>query len=92
MDIAAVPDDEILRRIVHDRQRLGRDDSAPLDYKIQRWTRALPHYTCAWARHLENIQDDPPIYLHGNYLGEIGLSRIYARSIRLADKLKAHHG
>jgi oxygen-dependent protoporphyrinogen oxidase len=91
-DIAAVSDDEILRRILQDRGRLGGDDVPPLDYKIQRWTRALPHYTCDWAKHLEDVHDDPPIYLHGNYLGEIGLSRIYARSIRLAVQLKASYG
>ncbi|MBX3022662.1 MAG: FAD-dependent oxidoreductase [Bdellovibrionales bacterium] len=87
-------DEQILEAIQADRSRLNKGTAvaAPLDYKITRWPRAIPHYTLAWERTLLALNPKPPLFLHGNYLGEIGLSRIYSRSRRLAQQIKEMYG
>lgn len=92
-DITAHDDQRILDAIAKDRERLGaRRDAEPIDFKITRWNRAIPHYTLDWEKTLMTINPEPPLFLHGNYLGEIGLARIYARSQRLSRQLKELYG
>ena len=64
----------------------------PLNYRITRWSRGIPHYTVAWEKALKDLAVDPPLFLHGNYLGQIGLARIYARSRKLAAQIKEMYG
>lgn len=92
LDITAHQDEQILEAILADRKKMCGATAAPLDYKFTRWNRAIPHYTLAWERTLLALHVEPPLYLHGNYLGEVGLSRIYSRSKRLAQQLKENHG
>ncbi len=85
-------DPEVIDAIVADRYRLMGSRARPLTYQITRWQRALPHYTCAWEDALRDLKNEPPLYLHGNYLGQLGLSRILNRSVALAAEIKANHG
>ncbi|NJL25286.1 MAG: hypothetical protein HC902_08975 [Calothrix sp. SM1_5_4] len=64
----------------------------PEHLQITRWARALPHYTVEWERALKSLRCEPPIFLHGNYLGQIGLARILAGSKKLAARIKAMEG
>lgn len=91
-NILAENDTQILQRIERDRQRLNPDTAAPVHVEIVRWPRAIPHYTLDWERKLMQLNPKPPLYIHGNYLGEIGLARIYARSRRLAEQIKEQYG
>jgi protoporphyrinogen/coproporphyrinogen III oxidase len=86
-------DDEILSHILKDRARLmpgavGR----PLDFKVSRWPRAIPHYTVQWEKFVKDLKVERPLFLHGNYLGAIGLSRIHRSSMQLAEKIKDVYG
>lgn len=85
-------DPEVIEAILADRRRLHGHTAPPLTYQITRWQRAIPHYTCEWEEALRELKSEPPLYLHGNYLGQLGLSRILSRSVSLAAEIKANHG
>jgi oxygen-dependent protoporphyrinogen oxidase len=86
------PDDEILDMILADRRRLCGASERPREWRLTRHPRALPHYTTTWERDLKALAVAPPLYLHGNYLGALGLARIYARSRELARRIGEAHG
>jgi oxygen-dependent protoporphyrinogen oxidase len=90
--IVALSDDELKEAILKDREKLIGVSSGPLEVQITRWPRAIPHYTVQWERILKNLNIPHPLFLHGNYLGGIGLSKIYQRSIRLAGQMKEIYG
>lgn len=90
--LIAKTDAEILEIINQDRAKLTGKNSAPLTFNITRWPRAIPHYTVQWEKRLANLEVPKPLYLHGNYLGVLGLSKIYQRSIKLAKRIKAENG
>jgi protoporphyrinogen oxidase len=85
-------DDRTVRELVlNNRQRLhGGEAQIPLAMEITRWPRAIPHYTVEWERSLEQLktQVQLPLYLHGNYLGNLGLAQIHQRSLALAKEIK----
>jgi oxygen-dependent protoporphyrinogen oxidase len=85
-------DDEILAVILDDRRRLCGASARPREWRVTRHARALPHYTTGWERDLKELSVAPPLYLHGNYLGALGLARIYARSRDLARRIGEAHG
>ncbi|MGE0529443.1 MAG: NAD(P)/FAD-dependent oxidoreductase [Bdellovibrionales bacterium] len=92
-DLLALSDEQLLEAIRHDRQRLlPRSTLPPVGWKIIRWPRAIPYYTLEWERVLKSMDVPPPLFLHGNYLGQIGLARIHHRSRELALKLKDMYG
>lgn len=91
-EITAWSDEQVIESIVRDRERLTGRRQEPVGYHITRWPRAIPHYTVEWERALQSLQVPPPLYLHGNYLGQLGLSRILNRSISLAAQIKENYG
>lgn len=85
-------DNEVLRVIEEDRSRLFGLRESSLQSEITRWPKALPHYTLEWEKALETLRPKKRIYLHGNYLGRIGLSQILERSKLLAEKIALEAG
>lgn len=85
-------DERLVETIVKDRQKLTGRFELPRNSEISRWPRAIPHYSVKWETTLKNIKAKPPIFLHGNYLGAIGLARIYSRSRELAQQMKEMYG
>lgn len=87
-EMLELTDEQIIEAILMDRKRIFAEHPKIKNYRITRWRKTLPHYTetvnklARW-----NISQTPPLLLHGNYLGKIGLSRIYEESIRLAQKI-----
>ncbi len=86
-------DEEILSHILKDRARLMPGATGqPLDFKVSRWPRAIPHYTVQWEKFVKSLKVERPLFLHGNYLGAIGLSRIHRSSMQLAEQIKDIYG
>lgn len=83
-------DDEILRQILADRGRLYKLNSTitPLEYKVTRWPKALPHFDVHLEKKLSQLGQLKNIYLSGNYLGRIGLSQIISRNRSLSEEIK----
>jgi oxygen-dependent protoporphyrinogen oxidase len=92
-DLLERSDADLTRAIYEDRDKLcgGRLKEA-LSWHISKWPRAIPHYTLAWQKQLEALEVEPPLFLHGNYLGHLGLARIYSRSRQLATDLRVRYG
>lgn len=87
-------DGEVLQKIAEERFRiLGAKDGLH-DYRIHRWSNALPYYGLELEKALEELQglpDSKQIYLHGNYLSGIGLSKILERTEKIALRIGADH-
>lgn len=83
------PDAEILKTIAEERFKILGHSEALLDYRIHRWKNALPLYDLELEKALEELKksSSKDIYLHGNYLGGIGLSKILERSFDLAEEI-----
>ncbi len=58
-----------------------------VEYYIKTWPQALPSYSIELETFLETEKNLLRHNAHGNYLGGIGLSKIYCRSINLAREL-----
>ena len=86
-EIMQLEDPEILR-IIHDtREKVFADQQTPLESKITRWPKAIPHYTVEHEKKIQLLKPMTRVILHGNYLGVIGLSRILEKSKLLAESL-----
>ena len=85
--------DELIDLVLSDRKRLYPTQLAerPIEFHIQRWPKALPIYDDAVYQltqtYLKKTTNNR-IYLTGNYLGKIGLAKIYDSNILLSEKIK----
>lgn len=92
-DIVHASDSEVLQMISQDRAQLMGSGATIKDYRMTRWPKAFPHYTVELETLLNELKsyesEASGIYLHGNYLGQLGLTRILERSHELADLIFA---
>lgn len=90
--------DQIKKSLLNDRQRIFSNQDEPIETHITRWPKAIPAYNQQLQQFLselsetQNVLAEKNIYLAGNYLGKIGLAKIYDQNIVLAEKLKAKYG
>ena len=89
--IMQLSDSEIQNLIVSERAKIFKGKNEILSLHITRWSQALPHYTVQLEKMLPLIELPKNVYLHGNYLGSIGLSKILDRSIALAESIEKIH-
>ncbi|MCB0411013.1 MAG: hypothetical protein KDD22_00710, partial [Bdellovibrionales bacterium] len=80
-------DEGTIGTLLEDRRKAFGLEARPVEYKITRWPKALPHFTTELERTLEELELPKGIWLHGNYLGSIGLSQILERSFQMAETL-----
>lgn len=92
--LGTLRDQLVLDVILEERKALYGFTQEPIEFHVQRWPTALPIYDRRlqdWIQRLgpfgERALGATPIRLHGNYLGEIGLSGLCRRSQELADRL-----
>lgn len=81
-------DEELISEICKDRSKRWQSIARPVEYKVFRWNKALPVYGLELEKFLRDHGEYWDLQLHGNFMGGIGLSKIYCRSIEMADKLK----
>jgi oxygen-dependent protoporphyrinogen oxidase len=93
-DLLDLNDQALLGFIGTERKRLFKRQDGILDAKINRWNKALPMYDLE----LEKVQNElaqaklpAGLFLHGNYLSGIGLSKILERSERLSEEIASQH-
>jgi len=88
-------DQEILQLIAEERFKVLDSREGILDYRIHRWPEALPRYDLNLEkalRELRRFELPSQMFLHGNYLEGIGLSKILERSGILAEEIARLHG
>ncbi|MES2965390.1 MAG: hypothetical protein V4760_16025 [Bdellovibrionota bacterium] len=77
-------DQKIVSAIVAERTRVFDSSDEPAEVMITRWPHAIPHYTIELEMTLPLLQSvERNVWLVGNYLGQIGLSKILERASRL---------
>ncbi|MFN8945950.1 MAG: protoporphyrinogen/coproporphyrinogen oxidase [Pseudobdellovibrionaceae bacterium] len=82
-------DELILNQIQSDRARLMNTLQTITTSHIYRWPEAIPSYDLNLELFLETWSQKKPVFLHGNYLGEIGLGKILCKSKALAEIIQA---
>lgn len=80
--------DKLVKALLEARQKIWGFKDEPLDTYVNPWTPALPLY----GLELEEVLAKMPvyqngIYLMGNYLGELGLTRLFHRAKEMAQSL-----
>ena len=89
-------DAEVIALALADRARLTQANHAPLESKVTRWPGGIPRYDATLAAFLAGGTvtelEERGIFLHGNYLGRLGLAGILARSMDLPNRLKRIYG
>lgn len=79
-----ISDNALLEKLKADRKTVLGYETIPLQLNINRWPKALPLYGKDLERSLSNMPPGHPrVHVIGNYLGEIGLNRLF----RLAKEL-----
>ncbi|MCC6278391.1 MAG: NAD(P)-binding protein [Oligoflexia bacterium] len=91
-EITKAGDAEIVEMLLKDRTTLNKSPSAqPKHVEITRRDRAIPHYDLNLERILRNLPlsnlEKHGLFINGNYLGQIGLSRILERSEQLVQRM-----
>jgi len=91
-------DKKIQSLILKEREILFGKDQAFSQISITRWPKGLPQYNLKLFDILKTLKADQDalenrgLYLHGNYLGGIGLSQILQQSDELAERIFLRHG
>lgn len=87
-DVVDLNDEEITGTILADRARFYRKQDNPVAVHIKRWPNALPHYSVDLERILGKLREPPPnLALVGNYLGRIGLAKIFERAAYVVENI-----
>ncbi len=88
-------DTDLLRLLAEERHRILGNTERLVDVRINRWKNALPYYDLQLEESLNLLKALPSsenIFLHGNYLSGIGLSKILDRSEELAQEILKRYG
>lgn len=86
------PGEFFLQHIQAVRQKLWQNTDVPLDVRINRWPDAIPLYGVELEKALEQLKQvktNSNIHLMGNYLGEIGLNRLFHRAKSLLEAIES---
>lgn len=87
-DLTTKTEDHFLSQIKTARQKIWQDTSSPIEFRINAWPEAIPLYGLELEKALATM---PPghrhVHLMGNYLGEIGLNRLFHRAQNLINLL-----
>lgn len=80
---------ELIKKVEIDRERIwGIDTPIIKAQHIKVWPQALPHYTTELEAQISQLQgNNSKVYLHGNYLGALGLTALLENSFNLAESL-----
>lgn len=57
-----------------------------------RYRKALPHYSLAWEEQVAQFRQGPQLYMTGNFLGRLGLTKILQQNKELAEQIARDHG
>ncbi len=93
-ELIQLSDSELLKLLAQERYAILKQKDSLLDFKINRWKNALPYYdlTLEKAQKDLNSIETPDLFLHGNYLSGIGLSKILDRSDLIAQQIGSKYG
>lgn len=86
-NICESSDDELKNQVLQDREWMLDSIQEPDEFYICRYDKALPHYNIELEKILESLSLPADLFLTGNYLGRLGLAKIYDQNIELAQRI-----
>jgi protoporphyrinogen/coproporphyrinogen III oxidase len=89
-DNTELTDEFYLSHVQAARQKLWKTNEQPQEFKINRWPSAIPLYGLDLEKALTKLAQESPeagLYLMGNYLGELGLNRLFHQAKSLLDTI-----
>lgn len=87
-DLMNLSKEAILEMILRERKILFGKTDRPLHAEVTIRQKGLPHYDLVLEEVLQKMTEPKGVWLHGNWMGSIGLSRILERSEALADRIE----
>jgi protoporphyrinogen/coproporphyrinogen III oxidase len=86
--LLSLSDEDFVDMIVIERKRVFGSDLRPEQVSVTRWPKALPHYTTDLEKNLEVInRNNKEVFLIGNYIGGIGLTKILEQASQVSSKI-----
>ena len=83
-------DEALVDLILEERAAAFGKHGRPVGYRITRWPEAIPHYTVDLELALPALErGGRNLFLHGNYMGHIGLAKILDRAAALPGQVAA---
>ncbi len=90
LKVSELPKDKVLELVRMDRERVLQEKELNLlNYSVHQWPQRIPLYSLQMEDLLQKL--DPyanNVFLTGNYLGQLSLSRIILRSKQLAEEVE----
>jgi len=89
LSVAQLTDKDCEAIALADREKLAQTLEKPLRSHVQIWAEALPHANQELKDFVDFFQErQSEVWLTGNYLGGLGLSKIYSWNCGLAEKIQ----
>lgn len=89
-DILQLTDEQLIDVVTQERRAAFGVEGKPVGYRVTRWPETIPHYSIELETALPALERGAEnIFLHGNYMGQIGLAKILDRAAALPDLISA---
>ncbi|MGE5522435.1 MAG: protoporphyrinogen/coproporphyrinogen oxidase [Rhodospirillaceae bacterium] len=89
-DLMQLTDEQLIDLIVDERRSAFGNDERPVGYRVTRWPESIPHYSVDLELALPKLQHGTNnVFLHGNYMGHIGLAKILDRAAALPAQIES---
>lgn len=89
-DLAALSDERVMNLVLEERHSAFGNTDRPAGFRVTRWPEAIPHYAIPLELALPQLErGGDNLYLHGNYMGHIGLAKILDRAAALPSQIAA---
>lgn len=89
-DLLRLSDAELLDIALGERRSAFGRSGEPAGYRVTRWPESIPHYSVDLELALPALERGADnLFLHGNYMGHIGLAKILDRAAALPSRIEA---
>jgi len=89
-DLMQLGDEQLIELVVDERRSAFGRPEGPTGYRVTRWPESIPHYSIDLERALPALERGADnLFLHGNYMGHIGLAKILDRAAALPAQIEA---
>lgn len=89
-DLIQLTDEQLIELVVDERRSAFGTTGKPVGYRVTRWPDSIPHYSVELESALPILERGADnVFLHGNYMGHIGLAKILDRAAALPAQVQA---
>lgn len=89
-DLMGLSDEQLIELVIDERRLAFGRPERPAGYRVTRWPESIPHYAVDLELALPILERGADnLFLHGNYMGHIGLAKILDRAAALPAQVQA---